>query len=88
MRDNERAITEGLKKAAAAGKISELSFGRPSFVCFNCGETHPESRITPEGNFILVKKSWGFNNVCQECENFLFDEAEKRDKRYNPRHVL
>ena len=42
-----------------------------TFKCFNCEEQHP----------IEIKKDWGFNNVCPECDLYLFDEAEKRDKR-------
>ena len=42
-----------------------------TFKCWNCDETHP----------IEIKKDWGFNEVCPECDLYLFDEAEKRDKR-------
>ena len=42
-----------------------------TFKCFNCEEQHP----------IEVKKDWGFDEVCPACDLYLFDEAEKRDKR-------
>jgi len=41
------------------------------FKCWNCDKTHP----------IENKKDWGHNHVCQPCELYLFDEAEKREKR-------
>ncbi len=44
---------------------------KETFKCFNCEEQHP----------IKIKKNWGFDNVCPECENYLFDKAEIRDKR-------
>jgi len=65
-----------------------------TFKCWNCEETFPEKKFLmprfpeKEGQTVVLKKSWGFNNVCPECENFLFDEVEKRDKRYNPCYVL
>jgi hypothetical protein len=44
---------------------------KETFKCFNCEKSHP----------IEVKKDWGFDQVCPECDLYLFDEAEKRDKR-------
>ena len=44
---------------------------KETFKCFNCEKSHP----------IEVKKDWGFDQVCPECDMYLFDEAEKRDKR-------
>ena len=41
------------------------------FVCWNCESSHPAE----------TAKDWGFDKVCPKCETFLFDEAEKRDKR-------
>ena len=52
------------------GLLTELN-NEKTFKCFNCEKLHP----------IKVKKDWGFDQVCPECENYLFDEAEKRDKR-------
>ena len=43
---------------------------RVTFKCWNCDKTHP----------IEVKKDWGCNEVCPECDLYLFDEAEKREK--------
>ena len=42
-----------------------------TFKCWNCDEERP----------IKDKKDWGFNEVCPECDLYLFDEAEKREKR-------
>ena len=42
-----------------------------TFKCWNCDKEHP----------IENKKDWGHNHVCQPCELYLFDEAEKREKR-------
>ena len=42
-----------------------------TFKCWNCDKTHP----------IEIKKDWGFNEVCPDCDLYLFDEAEKREKR-------
>ena len=50
---------------------NEKKFKKTHFKCFNCQDAYP----------IEVKKDWGFDQVCPECENYLFDEAEKRDKR-------
>ena len=86
MRDNERAITEGIRKRAEKG--GDMSVGsvlpwlkneKPQvekprvkrFVCWNCESSHPEE----------IAKDWGLNQVCPDCELYLFDEAEKRDKR-------
>ena len=44
---------------------------KSTFKCWNCDEMHP----------VEVKKDWGFNEVCPECDLYLFDEAEKREKR-------
>ena len=44
---------------------------KETFKCWNCDEDRP----------VEVKKDWGFNEVCPECDLYLFDEAEKRDKR-------
>ena len=41
------------------------------FKCWNCGEMNRDE----------VKKDWGSNHVCKWCENYLFLEAEKREKR-------
>ena len=82
MRDNERAIREGIRKGAAEGKISasnilwrlnpQVEAPRVKrFVCWNCDSSHPEE----------IAKDWGLNQVCPDCELYLFDEAEKRDKR-------
>jgi hypothetical protein len=82
MRDNERAIMEGLRKGAAAGKISASDIlwrlkpqvEKPRvkrFVCWNCESSH----------LAEIAKDWGFNKVCPKCNDYLFDEAEKEDKR-------
>ncbi len=82
MRDNERAIREGIQKGAAEGKIGASDIlwrlkpqvEKPRvkrFVCWNCESSHPAE----------TAKDWGFDKVCPKCETFLFDEAEKRDKR-------
>ena len=81
MRDNERAIKEGiLKRAEKGGDMSVFSVlpwlkdekkNKETFKCWNCDKEHP----------IEVKKDWGFNEVCPKCDLHLFDEAEKRDKR-------
>jgi len=44
---------------------------KETFKCWNCDEERP----------VEVKKDWGFNEICPECDLYLFDEAEKRDKR-------
>ena len=44
---------------------------KSTFKCWNCDETHP----------VEVKKDWGSSEVCPKCDLYLFDEAEKRDKR-------
>jgi len=41
------------------------------FKCWNCDEVYP----------LDVKMDWGHNHVCRPCELYLFDEAEKREKR-------
>ena len=82
MRDNERAIREGIRKGAAEGKIGASNIlwrlNPPvetprvkRFVCWNCESSHPAD----------IAKDWGSNQVCPDCELYLFDEAEKRDKR-------
>jgi hypothetical protein len=82
MRDNERAIREGIRKGAAEGKISASNIlwrlkpqvEKPRverFVCWNCESSHPAD----------IAKDWGSNQVCPDCELYLFDEAEKREKR-------
>ena len=82
MRDNERAIREGIRKGAAEGKIGASNILwrlKPQvetprvkrFVCWNCDSSHPEE----------IAKDWGLNQVCPDCELYLFDEAEKREKR-------
>ena len=42
-----------------------------TFKCWNCESSHPAD----------IAKDWGSNQVCPDCELYLFDEAEKRDKR-------
>ena len=80
MRDNERAISEGIRKRAEkGGDMSVFSVlpwlkdeSKPElFKCWNCDKEHP----------IKVKKDWGSNEVCPKCDLYLFDEAEKREKR-------
>ena len=82
MRDNERAIRECIRKGAAEGKIGasnilwrlnpQVETPRVKrFVCWNCESSHPAE----------IAKDWGSNQVCPDCELYLFDEAEKRDKR-------
>ena len=44
---------------------------KSTFKCWNCDEMHP----------VEVKKDWGSSEVCPKCDLYLFDEAEKRDKR-------
>ena len=52
-------------------KMNNKMKNKETFKCFNCEKSHP----------IEVKKDWGFDQVCPECDLYLFDEAEKRDKR-------
>ena len=49
----------------------KMTTEKKTFKCWNCDETHP----------VEVKKDWGFNEVCPDCALYLFDEAEKREKR-------
>ena len=49
----------------------KMTTEKRTFKCWNCDKTHP----------VEVKKDWGFNEVCPECDLYLFDEAEKREKR-------
>ena len=44
---------------------------KKTFKCWNCDKTHQ----------VEIKKDWGFNEVCPDCDLYLFDEAEKREKR-------
>ena len=82
MRDNERAIREGIRKGAAEGKIGASNIlwklNPPvetprvkRFVCWNCESSHPAE----------IAKDWGHNKVCPKCEDHLFMEAEISDKR-------
>jgi len=49
----------------------KMTTEKKTFKCWNCDKTHP----------IEIKKDWGFNEVCPDCDLYLFDEAEKREKR-------
>jgi hypothetical protein len=86
MRDNERAIREGIRKRAEKG--GDMSVGsvlpwlkneKPQvekprvkrFVCWNCESSHPAE----------IAKDWGLNQVCPKCEDHLFMEAEISEKR-------
>jgi len=83
MRDNERAIREGIRKRAEKGGDMSVFSVLPwlkdevekprvkRFVCWNCESSHPAE----------IAKDWGLNQVCPKCNDYLFDEAEKRDKR-------
>ena len=83
MRDNERAITEGIRKRAEKGGDMSVFSVLPwlkdevekprvkRFGCWNCESSHPAE----------IAKDWGHNKVCPKCEDHLFMEAEISDKR-------
>ena len=50
--------------------LRRMKLEQKTFKCWNCDKTYP----------IEVKKDWGCNEVCPDCDLYLFDEAEKREK--------
>ena len=50
--------------------LRRMKLEQETFKCWNCDKTYP----------IEVKKDWGSNEVCPECDLYLFDEAERREK--------
>ena len=65
------AFSDRLFLVSERNKMNNKMKNKETFKCFNCEKSHP----------IEVKKDWGFDQVCPECDLYLFDEAEKRDKR-------